>query len=143
MKKSNIFVGTILLLFIFVVSAILIGFGTSSIYQPQTADTASHNCAAGDVTMPDMTFIREETQQKLGSEEQNAIDIYKRVSPSVVNITSYKTQYINYFFEVYPETSEGQGSGAIINDKGYIVTNYHVVGDADRVTVALSQKEDV
>ncbi len=143
MKKSNIFVGTIVLLFIFVAAAILIGFATSSIYQPQNADMSWHNCASKDLTMPDMTFIKEETPQKLGSEEQNAIDIYKRVSPSVVNITSYKTQYINYFFEVYPETSEGQGSGAIINDKGYIVTNYHVVGDADRVTVALSQNEDV
>ncbi|HOF02256.1 MAG TPA: trypsin-like peptidase domain-containing protein [Spirochaetota bacterium] len=87
--------------------------------------------------------IRSENYGALDADEVKTIDIYQKLGPSVVNITYYKTEYINYFFEVYPERSEGQGSGAIIDKEGHVVTNYHVVGNADRVTVALSQNEDV
>lgn len=86
---------------------------------------------------------KSENSDALDADEVKTIDIYQKLGPSVVNITYYKTEYINYFFEVYPERSEGQGSGAIIDKEGYVVTNYHVVGNADRVTVALSQNEDV
>lgn len=86
---------------------------------------------------------KSENSDVLDADEVKTIDIYQKLGPSVVNITYYKTEYINYFFEVYPERSEGQGSGAIIDKEGYVVTNYHVVGNADRVTVALSQNEDV
>ncbi|HNZ27686.1 MAG TPA: trypsin-like peptidase domain-containing protein [Spirochaetota bacterium] len=87
--------------------------------------------------------IRSKNYGALDADEVKTIDIYQKLGPSVVNITYYKTEYINYFFEVYPERSEGQGSGAIIDKEGHVVTNYHVVGNADRVTVALSQNEDV
>jgi S1-C subfamily serine protease len=80
-------------------------------------------------------------QRTFTNEEQMAINIYKDLSPSVVNITFYKTEYIRYFFDLYPEKSEGQGSGAIIDESGYIVTNYHVVGNADKLSVALAQGE--
>ncbi len=107
-------------------------------------DLTRHSESQAVLTAPVVSDYRvADTQKQLTSEEMQATEIYKRVSPSVVNITSYKTQYINYFFEIFPETSEGQGSGAIINEQGYIVTNYHVVGNADRLTVALSEGEDV
>jgi S1-C subfamily serine protease len=77
------------------------------------------------------------------AEEKNTIGIYERLNSAVVNITYLKTEYVRYFFELYPEKSQGQGSGAIIDPKGYIVTNYHVVGDAEKVTVALTQEEGV
>jgi len=83
------------------------------------------------------------TNSSLDDEEKNVINIYDSLSPAVVNITVYKTEYINYFFDMYPQQSEGQGSGAIIDKSGYIITNYHVVGDSDKVTVALSQNEKV
>ena len=83
------------------------------------------------------------TKPGLDEEEKNAIDIYQSLSSAVVNITVYKTEMINYFFDAYPQQSEGQGSGAIIDKAGHIITNYHVVGDADKVTVALSQNEKV
>ncbi|MCG8570780.1 MAG: trypsin-like peptidase domain-containing protein [Spirochaetes bacterium] len=76
------------------------------------------------------------------SEEKNTISIYEKYNSIVVNITTYKTEYMNYFFDVYPQTSEGQGSGFIINNQGHIITNYHVVGNADRLSVALSLGEE-
>lgn len=82
------------------------------------------------------------TESALTAGELKTIELYEKASPAVVYITSYKTEYVSYFFDIYPQTSEGQGSGVIIDAKnGYIVTNYHVVGKADRLTVTLNQDE--
>lgn len=75
--------------------------------------------------------------------EIRAIEIYEKVSHSVVNINYYKTEYINYFFDIYPEETQGQGSGVIIDKEGYIITNYHVVGGADKLLVALTESENI
>lgn len=61
---------------------------------------------------------------KLSSEE-----IIEKVSPSVVAITTY-VNYQNY-------QAEGMGSGIIIREDGYIVTNAHVVEGAKGITVQL------
>ncbi len=76
--------------------------------------------------------------EKLDPEEQNNIDVYHRVIPSVVNITS-KTVAYDFFWGPVPQ--EGQGSGFIIDKDGHILTNYHVVGDAQQVDVTLHNKK--
>ncbi len=76
--------------------------------------------------------------EKLDPEEQNNIDVYRRVIPSVVNITS-KTVAYDFFYGPVPE--EGQGSGFIIDKEGHILTNYHVVGDASQLEVTLHNKK--
>ncbi|HEY1802403.1 MAG TPA: peptidase S1, partial [Terriglobales bacterium] len=54
------------------------------------------------------------------AEEQNNIEVYKKSIPSVVNITSREVAY-DFFYGLVPQ--EGQGSGFIIDKKGYILTN--------------------
>jgi len=76
--------------------------------------------------------------EKLDPEEQNNIEVYRRVIPSVVNITS-KTVAYDFFFGPVPQ--EGQGSGFIIDKEEHILTNYHVVGDAQQVDVTLHNKK--
>ena len=76
--------------------------------------------------------------EKLDPEEQNNIEVYRRVIPSVVNITSRTVAY-DLFFGPVPE--EGQGSGFIIDNDGHILTNYHVVGDSAQVEVTLHNKK--
>lgn len=76
--------------------------------------------------------------EKLDAEEQNNIEVYRRVIPSVVNITTRTVAY-DLFFGPVPE--EGQGSGFIIDKDGHILTNYHVVGDANQVDVTLHNKK--
>ncbi len=74
----------------------------------------------------------------LDSEEQNNIDVYKKVSPAVVNITSTAVAF-DFFYGAVPQ--EGQGSGFIIDKEGHILTNYHVVENARQVEVTLSNKK--
>ena len=72
------------------------------------------------------------------SEEQNNIAVYKKVLPSVVNITS-TTLVFDFFYGTVPQ--QGQGSGFVLDKSGHILTNYHVVEGANRgVEVQLSNK---
>ncbi|MGH9616027.1 MAG: S1C family serine protease [Acidobacteriaceae bacterium] len=69
--------------------------------------------------------------------EQNNIAVYKKALPSVVNITSNMMTY-DFFYGAVPE--QGQGSGFILNTKGDILTNFHVVSNAQTVEVTLYNK---
>ena len=71
------------------------------------------------------------------AEETNNISVYKKALPSVVNITS-STQTLNFFYGLVP--SQGQGSGFILDKQGHILTNYHVVADAQKIEVTTSDK---
>jgi S1-C subfamily serine protease len=72
------------------------------------------------------------------AEEQNNIAVYKRVLPSVVNITSNALVF-NFFLGSVPQ--QGQGSGFVLDKSGHVLTNYHVVENANRgVEVQLSNK---
>jgi S1-C subfamily serine protease len=74
----------------------------------------------------------------LSDEERNNVDIYQRYSSGVVNIT---TSTIGYDFFLRPVPMEsGTGSGAVIDDQGHIVTNFHVVRDAETLEVTLPDK---
>ena len=74
----------------------------------------------------------------LDAEEQNNVDVYKRVVPSVVNITSTVVSY-DFFFG--PQAQQGAGSGFIIDRDGHILTNYHVIDNARKLEVILENKK--
>jgi S1-C subfamily serine protease len=74
------------------------------------------------------------------NEELNNISVYKRVLPSVVNITS-TTLVFNFFYGAVPQ--QGQGSGFVLDKSGHILTNYHVIDGANRgIQVTLSNKRN-
>ena len=71
------------------------------------------------------------------SEELTNISVYKRLLPSVVNVTSTTVQ-MDFFYGAVP--SQGQGSGFILDKQGHIATNYHVIADAQNIEVQTSDK---
>src|SRR5438309_4001846 len=74
------------------------------------------------------------TDPTLATDEQNNIEVYKAVSPGVVYIQSTTT--VRDFFGLFSEAREGTGSGSIIDEQGDILTNYHVIADAQKLTVS-------
>ena len=71
------------------------------------------------------------------ADEQGNINVYRKVLPSVVNITS-TTVAFDFFYGAVPE--QGQGSGFVLDKQGHILTNYHVVRNARQVEVTLSDR---
>src|SRR5258708_39701175 len=67
------------------------------------------------------------------SDEQNNIEVYKSISPGVafINTTSYQQ---DMWGDV--EEGKGNGSGSVIDTNGNILTNYHVIEGAQKLTVS-------
>jgi len=70
----------------------------------------------------------------LSPDEDINVKIYQEMSPGVVNITTTVVSY-DFFFNPIPES--GTGSGSVIDKKGHILTNYHVVEGARKLEVTL------
>src|SRR5687767_655678 len=73
------------------------------------------------------------------TDEQNNIEIYRTLSPGVVNIHS--TSYARDFFG-YVEPQQGSGSGSILDRQGHILTNYHVVEGAQKLAVSFGSQKN-
>ncbi|MEN8200916.1 MAG: trypsin-like peptidase domain-containing protein, partial [Thermodesulfobacteriota bacterium] len=73
----------------------------------------------------------------LAQDEQNTIEIFRSVSPSVVYITTSALRR-NLFSLNAVEIPQGTGSGFVWDAKGRVVTNYHVVADANRIEVTMA-----
>ena len=78
------------------------------------------------------------------AEPANALEaqveaVYDQAGPAVVHITS---RVITYDVFMQPVPQEGTGSGFVYDMEGHIVTNYHVVADAESVSVALAAGGD-
>ena len=68
------------------------------------------------------------------SDEQNNIEVYKSLSPGVAFITSTSYQQ-DYWGGV--QEGKGSGSGSVIDPQGHILTNYHVIEGAQKLTISL------
>ncbi|MCE9498979.1 MAG: trypsin-like peptidase domain-containing protein [Leptospira sp.] len=92
--------------------------------------------------------------------EQAFQEVFDKVSPSVVSIATERTvdmrnspfagdPFFEHFFggggrpdQSMKRKESGLGSGIILNDEGYILTNHHVVGGWDKFKVKLKNKEE-
>lgn len=92
-----------------------------------------------------------------GVRREGRIDLREAARKSVPGVVHVKTieigreyygnSLLHYFFGVEPETREvprttGAGSGVIISEDGYIITNNHVVKGANRVLVVLNDNRE-
>jgi S1-C subfamily serine protease len=78
-----------------------------------------------------------EAQSSYDGQEQNNIAVYRRVQSAVVNITSTAVAY-DWFYGAVPQ--QGQGSGFIVDAKGHILTNFHVIEGGRQIEVTLVNK---
>jgi S1-C subfamily serine protease len=79
------------------------------------------------------------TDPASSTDEQNNIEVYRTLSPGVVFIHS--TSYARDFFG-FVEPQEGSGSGSILDQQGNILTNYHVIEGAQKLSVSIGGKKD-
>ncbi len=106
----------------------------------EAADTSSHDFGWVE-TLPGQSEaaaveISTLSQNAALEDERNSIAIYDRYNSAVVNISTEVIGY-NWLFEPIPREGSS-GSGAVISEDGYILTNTHVVAKAYKVYVTLS-----
>lgn len=104
------------------VSALAFNFGSRFLGTGENAVVSFAESAPGGISDPSAV-----------SDEQNNIEVYRTLSPGVafINTTSY-TQ--NFWGDV--EEGRGNGSGSVIDTSGNILTNYHVIEGAQKLTVS-------
>ncbi len=75
----------------------------------------------------------------LTPDEELNVRVYQQAAPAVANIV---TQAVQYDWFQNPFSVEGAGSGFLIDDRGYILTNFHVVAGARSIEVTLGSIRD-
>lgn len=78
-----------------------------------------------------------ERDAALSGDEALNVRIYRQAAPAVANILTKATEYD---FWMDPVPVEGAGSGFVIDAKGYILTNFHVVQGAQTIEVVLGDQ---
>jgi S1-C subfamily serine protease len=73
------------------------------------------------------------TDPSVASDEQNNIEVYKAIASGVANIST--TVRSRDMFGMVRE-GEGSGSGSVIDEQGHILTNYHVIEGAQKLSVS-------
>ncbi len=127
MRKAKYLVFALLL----VMSLLVSGAGCAVFRIGNTGDTDNETKASEEPLNPDWEpkYVQQAATSPLDTDNMVAL-----LAPTVVSIISEQITY-DRFFRAVPE--RGAGSGVIIDPQGYIVTNAHVVEDADSLTVVL------
>jgi S1-C subfamily serine protease len=75
----------------------------------------------------------------LGADELANIDLFKRLSPSVVHITTLEVAR-DFFSRSVQQVPRGTGTGFVWDTQGHVVTNFHVIQGADAARVTLADQ---
>jgi S1-C subfamily serine protease len=78
-----------------------------------------------------------EARGDLAADEKSTIELYNHTKASVVHITTLANKQDTFSLNVQ-QVPEGTGSGFIWDTDGHVVTNYHVIRNADAAVVTLS-----
>ncbi|MBF0385909.1 MAG: trypsin-like peptidase domain-containing protein [Candidatus Omnitrophica bacterium] len=80
------------------------------------------------------------SQNQLQADELSTINVFERISPSVVFIKNASLEWDWFSTNLY-EIPQGAGSGFIWDNQGHIVTNFHVIYQADKIEVFLPDQQ--
>ncbi|MBQ3086272.1 MAG: serine protease [Clostridia bacterium] len=110
----------------------------------ETFSTAENTTGSYNINIFEQPVVSTEPNTQANSESAtvpvvntSASDIYKQNVNAVVNITAVGYKTINYGFFFGSQTQEftSSGTGFFITEDGYILTNYHVVEETEKITV--------
>ncbi len=87
--------------------------------------------------LPEAPAMQAQRNAGLTDEETINVRVYHQAAPAVANIV---TRTVEYDFFSNPVPVEGAGSGFVIDPRGYILTNYHVVEGARTIEVMLGDQ---
>ena len=95
--------------------------------------------------LEDLDFIQTKEDSKsrpqiISSDEKVTMEVFTKNHGSVVNIAA-TTLTMNFWNQIIPQ--QGQGSGFVIDDDGYILTNNHVIDAAQKIVVTLDNDKKV
>src|SRR4030043_738569 len=82
-------------------------------------------------------FLFVQSAVSMTEDEKNNITVYEKVADGVVNVTSIALQ-MDFFLNAVP--AQGSGSGSILDARGHILTNHHVVANAKNLEVTLADE---
>lgn len=111
--------------------------------QPQVPVQLASLCAAAAITIssclaPSWVFppalFAAEARARMTPEEQVSVDVFKKSTPSVVNVTNLTARRDAFTMNML-EIPQGAGSGFLWDDRGHVITNYHVINDASDIQV--------
>ena len=118
---------------------VLVGLG----YLIGTSGTISMSSAPNDekdLRVEPISFERDvQPRTDLTKEEMATIQLFEDAAPSVAYINTSNYQR-NYWTRDITEIPRGSGSGFVWDSDGHIVTNYHVIEDADKATITLADQ---
>ncbi|MCA9936274.1 MAG: trypsin-like peptidase domain-containing protein [Ardenticatenaceae bacterium] len=118
-----------------VLTLALLGFGCQLATAVTTPTAAPAPTATPLILVATPTPLSDDVLAPLDVEEQLITNLYERVGPSVVHVTA-RVVTMNFFFG--PQSSEGTGSGFVYDTEGHIITNNHVVENAESLEVTFS-----
>jgi S1-C subfamily serine protease len=108
--------------------------GGDSAAQTAEAESPALQLRQSPYTNPLLTKTAE--LQAFTEDERENISVYEQLNEAVVNITT-ETVAINWFLEPVPQEG-GSGSGSVIDTRGYVLTNNHVIENAYKVFINLA-----
>lgn len=79
-----------------------------------------------------------ESQEVKGNWEEPVVQAVEKVGPATVKIETTQELVVDQFFFQQLETRQGVGSGVIYREDGYILTNHHVIADAESIIIQLA-----
>jgi len=100
----------------------------------QSAPNQQSAQSAGSQFLQSQTLVASPAVTYTADEQQN-ISVYQQFNEAVVNITT-QVMGMNWFFEPIAEDG-GSGSGSIIDSRGYVITNVHVIEKATKIYISL------
>ncbi len=104
------------------------------------ADSDAKEAVSTDIASSDSDVQATEVQQTgtIATVVSDVSDVVKEVMPAIVSINNHYTETMSYFGQSMTSEADASGSGIIVGQNDMellIVTNYHVISGADKLTV--------